>query len=48
LLMTQARNARARNFSNLCGPPSRDAGQKARVGWQGLPGAASLEAFGCP
>lgn len=47
-LMTQARNTTARNFSNLTGTPLREAGQKARIGWQGLPGAAWLEAFGCP
>jgi hypothetical protein len=46
--MTQARNATAHNFSNLAGTPSRVAGQKARIGWQGLPGAAAVEAFGCP
>ncbi|WP_292101228.1 hypothetical protein [Brevundimonas sp.] len=46
-LMTQARNATARNFSNLAGEPAGDAGQKTRVGWQALPGAADLETFGC-
>jgi hypothetical protein len=45
--MTQAQNATARNFSDLTGPPARAAGQKTRDGWQGLPGAAASEVFGC-
>jgi hypothetical protein len=46
--MTQAKNARTRKFSSLYGPPARNAGQKTRVEWQGLPGIVTLEVFGCP
>jgi hypothetical protein len=46
-VMTQARNAISRKISNLAGPSANDAGQKARIGWQGLPGAEALEAVPC-
>ncbi len=45
--MTQARNATARKNKDLPEALSLDAGQKTLVGWQGLPGAAVMEAAGC-
>jgi hypothetical protein len=46
-VMTQAQIATARNFNGLAGSHVCAAGQKARNGWQGLPGAVCMEAFGC-
>jgi len=47
MVMTQARNAIARKINDLPDAPSRDAGQKTLVGWQGLPGAVHMEAAAC-
>jgi hypothetical protein len=47
MVMTQARNAIARKIKDLPSAISWDAGQKTLVGWQGLPGAALMEAAGC-
>ena len=41
--MTQALDANPRNYSDLNKRPARAAGQKARIGWQALPGAAVVE-----
>jgi hypothetical protein len=46
-VMTQARNAILRNFSDLTGRGENAAGQKARGDWQGLPGARFVEARAC-
>jgi len=46
-VMTQARNAISRNYSDLTGRLHPAAGQKARIGWQALPGAAASEASAC-
>jgi hypothetical protein len=45
--MTQARNAMLREINNLLDDAQGAAGQKARGGWQGLPGAALMEAAAC-
>ncbi len=42
--MTQAQNADSRNYNGLTERTDRAAGQKARIGWQALPGAATVEA----
>lgn len=47
LVMTQARIANPWNYSDLNGWPVGAAGQKTRIGWQALPGAAVLEALAC-
>jgi hypothetical protein len=46
-VMTQARNAILHNFSDLTGRLESPAGQKARGGWQALPGALAMEARAC-
>ncbi|WP_305758174.1 hypothetical protein [Brevundimonas sp.] len=46
-IMTQVRNAIVRIFSNLPKAPASEAGQKTRVGWQALPGAALMEGPQC-
>lgn len=45
--MTQALNAILRNFSDLAELPDSAAGQKARGGWQALPGARLVEGHAC-
>jgi hypothetical protein len=45
--MTQARNAILRKFSDLTGRRENVAGQKARGGWQALPGALAMEGRAC-
>jgi len=45
--MTQARNAISHKISNLRERCAGRAGQKTRIGWQGLPGAAREEAATC-
>lgn len=45
--MTQAKNANLRKFKNLVESFTRPAGQKTRIGWQGLPGAVAMEAVQC-
>jgi hypothetical protein len=46
-IMTHVRNAIVRIFNDLPGSPASDAGQKTRVGWQGLPGAVLMEGPQC-
>ena len=41
--MTQAQDTNSRKYSDLVDRPVSTAGQKARIDWQGLPGAADLE-----
>jgi hypothetical protein len=46
-VMTQTRNAILRNFSDLANRRENAAGQKARGGWQALPGARLMEGRAC-
>jgi putative protein kinase ArgK-like GTPase of G3E family len=45
--MSRSRNTLARKINVLLARLSPEAGQKAHIGWQGLPGAGRAEAIAC-